>query len=883
MTQSSEPTGSEFSDVESFGPGTDIWAILSRSAVQRDAINVDFPEGASWANTEAPTAERVRALIAEMTLDEKTSLLYGAGLRMSGRDIWQVFVHGIDRLGVPDFTQADSPAAPLLGAQKATRIPSEVALGATFDTETVKAAAGVIAAEFRALGYAVIHAPTMDVTRDPRHGRSHENFGEDPKLNATMGAAYVDAVQATGIMADLKHVGLNTVETDRLEVDCHIDERPLHQIYLAPFRDVIRTSSPAMLMTCYAQINGEHFHNDPSLMRGIVREEWGFEGIVRTDAGAHRTVESLTYGLDQEFRDEDKFGAVLRTEIAEGRISEDYVNAAITRILTTMADYGMLDSPPERTGIESLDEHSAIVQEAAARAIVLLKNDGVLPLDASSTATIAVIGAAASDDQIAGGPFAALEGCDTVLGALTSAIPDATISTAVGHDPLVLTDMIPGLPAVPRHMFRNADGSPSITEVSFDASGAEVKRRETDRIDQIGMSFGTPLDAEPSSLAAQTATVVQWRGTITIDTAGTYRFDATTSGSVSISIDGRTFLEKAEGPRLSSVDGSIDLEPGVYDIHADFAVSSLDSLGFMSHTPQSFKVGLERTDATRGTGEAEAVAAAASADLAIVVVRDAASEGLDRDSLALPAGQDQLIERVAAANKNTIVVLCTSSAILTPWRDDVAGVIEAWYGGSRGGAAVAQVLTGATAPAGRLPVTFPQSDADLPAAAPEQFPGVDKVSKFTEGLRVGYRHYLADGGPAPAFPFGFGLSYTTFEFGDVVVGGSDIAATDLEAVPLDDAVVTVSVKVTNTGDRAGRAVPQVYLEFPTVAEEPAPSLAAFDGVELDAGQSAVVSLPVPARAFQIHSGGWTFVPGSFTLHVGTSSADLNAAIGFEVR
>jgi beta-glucosidase len=334
------------------------------------------------------------------------------------------------------------------------------------------------------------------------------------------------------------------------------------------------------------------------------------------------------------------------------------------------------------------------------------------------------------------------------------------------------------------------------------------------------------------------------------------------------------------GTDLALVAGEVKLAEGSHAVHVEYAVSGAAG--------PELKLGWKPPSHAMDVNIRAAADAASRADVAIVVVRDLESESVDRPSLTLPNDQDRLVEAVARANRRTIVVLTTGSAVTMPWKRHVPTVLEAWYGGTRGGTALARVLFGDVSPSGRLPISFPRSDADLSTYAPEQFPGVNQVQRFTEGLRTGYRHFNAPGAPTAEYPFGFGLSYTTFAYSALDLdrtefkaasAGSDGTLKGLQGV-------TATFTVTNTGRRTGAVVPQLYVEYPRAADEPAALLKGYDKLQLRPGESRRVSITLDQRAFSVFdakAGKWVVVPGAYRLAIGDSSVEAALSSTVQVR
>ncbi|PRB09087.1 beta-glucosidase [Microbacterium sp. MYb64] len=860
----------------------EILAALFATSETRSASPAPVPTGARWGDRSLPHAERASALLEALTLEEKSALLYGRGLKLSPeRNVWQAWVKGNDRLGIPDVTQGDSPASALVGPPHVTQIPSEHSLGASFDQGSTRRAARVLAAQVRRLGYGVWHAPTLDITRDPRHGRVHENFGEDGYLVSLAGEAYARGFDDERVVPDLKHFGMNAVETDRLTTDYVIDTDRLIGHYLAPFRSVLANTRISMIMTAYAKVNGVHVNDLPDYF-DLLRKDWGFEGIVRNDAMAVHSLASLSHGMDQEFRDEEFFGSVLLSEIAAGRFDEADVDAAVLRILTTMLRTGLFDDAPvptEWTG--PTEEETAAVRDAAARGVVLLENRGaLLPLDPSAAPRIAVFGPAAIDDAIAGGPTRPILDRDTFLDALRSGMPGAVIEHAPALGPVALTDAFPGFAELPIGAFTH-DGVEGLRVTFFDDAGEELETRGG-----AGLSLQTANWAfggvSPGISPVRGTVRARWVGTWASE-AGDHVFDVVTGGTLTLRIDGDVVLQHdGRGYQSERSEAAVTMAAGEHLVEAEYLLPDPRQGAFVESSAGAVKIGVMDPSGAIPTALREVASRAAAADLAIVVVRDIASEGFDRLTLRLPGRQDELISAVAAANPRTVVVLETASAVLTPWRESIGALVQGWYGGSRGNAAIVDVLTGEKDASGRLPVTFPARDEDLPTFAAIRFPGVDKVIRMDED-ETGYRFFSRSASPDVAYPFGYGLSYASVEIGDLSAPASVIIPVGAADSGARTDRVPVTVTVRNTGGRAGTVVPQLYVTSP--GSETA-QLKAFASVDLEPGEQRVVDLSIAWADLAVFRGGaWSIPEGTHLFRVGAHAEDdlMRAEVEVVVR
>ncbi|MDQ7903690.1 glycoside hydrolase family 3 C-terminal domain-containing protein [Phytohabitans sp. ZYX-F-186] len=830
-----------------------------------------------WLDTSLSPEIRAYLLVNQMTLEEKSGVLYGYGTRVVGDQTWQVYVKGIERLGVPDMVQGDSPVGIYQGTNAATQMPASVALGATFSRTDAYTYGDVLGAEFRATGYGVLHGPNVDVQRDPRHGRAFETYGEDPYLTGALATEYVKGAQSNDIIADAKHYAVNTQETNRQTVDVNIDKRTLHELYLAPFQNVVQDGDIGMIMCAYNKINTVYACDNEYLMQDVLRDRWGFDGIVRTDAGAAHQMESLLIGLDQEFRSVSQFGQKLIDAVRAGTIAESAVDDTVRRIFRTMIEYGIFDNPPQRTGAD-LPTSAQKAQQLAESSAVLLRNERkTLPFDAATTDRIAVIGTNVDDTLTGGGPSnPAPQGKDTILQAVKDRVPGATVDYQPGVDPVYSIAMLSGYPQIPSGALAAADGARGATATYTRADGSQIATRTDACLCSAPASsfLGTILGQQ--AMPSGTAGAV-WTSRLTADKAGTYGFDVAAAGTAKLYLDGKLVID-ATNTTAAPKAASLHLRKGAHDIKVEFTPSSASA---------QLKVGWKAPAGAQDANIAAAVEAARKADVAVVSVRDVESEGSDRPSLTLPNDQDRLIAAVTAANPRTVVVVNTGAAITMPWNGDVGAILQAWYGGTRGGAAIARLLFGDVNPSGRLPVSFPKKESHLPTYTVEQFPGVNLVATYSEGLSTGYRYYNAPKTPDALYPFGYGLSYTKFNYANLKI---DRTAFQAGTAGADGTLrgqygLTATFKVKNTGKVAGSVVPQIYVEYPKAAGEPAPLLKGFEKVELAPGESKTVTIPLDQRAFSVYDGQadtWTVPTGNYKLHVGDSSTDYRLSTTVKV-
>jgi len=825
------------------------------------------PGQAGAGTTANVTADRDAAtLIAGLPVLDKVLLLTGA-------DSWRT--QGADALGLRPMITSDGPAGVrgvvLDERQPSSSLPCPSALGATWDTALVGELAAALGAEARAKGVDVLLAPTINLMRTPLGGRGFECFSEDPVLTARLGVAFVRGVQSAGVAATVKHFVGNDSETQRWTYDARIAEHVLRELYLAPFEACVREAGAALVMAAYNKVNGVPMTEHAQLLRDVLKDEWGFDGVVTSDWHAARsTAATALAALDLAMPGPDgPWGVQLAQAVADGAVTPDVLDDKVLRLLRLADRVGAVsprgdDLAPDP--VPSLVD-PGLLRRAVIASLVLLRNEGqALPIDPATVSRVAVIGPNAVYPAIHGGGSAVVSpaAVSTPAAALSEALAgQAEVTVAPGGQTWV---MVPEPP--PGSLRDPGTGQPGLHLEFRDGQGellAAEHRNSTALTwwDQVppGIGWGEP-------------------GTITLDAwyrpdqGGPHIVGAAGVGHLTVTVDGVAVADAATAvpddpveamARPGEIRAAVLLEAG-----RDARIGLVFRPAANGEGPLSVRVGLVAATHEDDLMD-EAEQAAREADAAVVVVGSAVmteSEGFDRSTLALPGRQDELVRRVAAVNPRTVVVVNAGMPVLLPWADQVAAVIYAWLPGQAMGEAVADVLLGRAEPGGRLPVTLPAREADCPVlhAVPR-----DGRIDYDEGLLIGYRGYDA-GQSAPQFAFGHGLGYSTWSYESVRADQADPAAGQ-------DLVLTVTVR--NTGDRPGRETVQAYLaEPPGDPGRPVRALAAFGTVAAAPGERAEVTLRVPARAFARwrEGQGWFWPPGQFTVHVGRSSRDLPLSV-----
>jgi beta-glucosidase len=856
---------------------------------------------------------RVDKLLSQMTLEEKMALIRGASEDPATNQGQAGYLRGMPRLGIPPIRMSDGPPGVL------TRLPSQaetatMGLAATFSVKDAEDNGAVIGREAKSLGIDVVLEPFINIDRDITFERGYNTYGEDPVLTGVIGAGLIRGIQGQGVMSQAKHYV--AYDTDASNV--RVDNQALHEIYVAPFIDAVN-AGVSSIMCSYNKVNGTYACGNSDTLIKILRDEVGFKGFVTSDWGATHAASFINHGLDMEMPGpgpkDSPLGALIfsffTTEQPEppakkkaavdlmeefeggplpeeprrepshsdfgtakdpkinfwnllrsGELKEKTITKAAGHVLYEIDKFGYLDHPPShQIQPHETEANARMIEKTGEDAAVLLKNEGnILPLKTADLASLAMIGPGAGQVVAIGtagerslgwpwrqiGPYPALK----------EFAPDAKITYAVEDD-------MTGAP-IPASAFSHA-GQPGLLRT--DEAGAT----HVDQLLDFTKKSGSPLPANSKAT---------WTGTLTVPSTGSYWiYLQLLSAAGNVSIDGKR-VAGANGMRggvhgdtvLGGKDGLMPTTDGLDNLRTAVHLTAgahtvrVTVEGDTSNDPEQVRLAW-MTPAQRREDHQAAIAAAKAARTVVVF---AWTRG--RPDFVLPGGQNKLIEEIASVNPNTIVVLNVSQPVALPWLDRVKAVLQMWWPGDEGGWATANILLGKTSPAGRLPFTWGKRLEDYAATDPSHpersSRGVKGVTTFSEGVHVGYRWFDKQK-IAPLFPFGYGLSYTTFAY------------SELKTVPASDGGLDVSFQLKNTGSVASDEVPQVYLGAPTQRPEGADfavhALAAFDRVHLDAGQPQSVTLHLPLRSLQYWStaeGKWVKATGSRDVMVGGSSRDL---------
>jgi beta-glucosidase len=794
---------------------------------------------------------RAEAILARMTLEEKIDLLGGVD---------GFFVRDVPRLGLPRLKMADGP----LGVRNygpATAMAGGVSLAATWNPQLAERVGTEIGRDARAKGVHFLLGPGVNIYRAPTNGRNFEYFGEDPFLASRTAVGYIRGVQSQGVSATVKHYLGNNSEFDRHNTDSIIDERTMHEIYMPTFEAAVREAHVGAIMDSYNLVNGEHASQNHHTLTDVAKGEWNFDGLIMSDWFAtYDGVASTNGGQDLEMPGGFHMNRqTLLPAVQQGKVSQATIDDHVRRILRTAIRFGWLDRDQTDASVPRFNQQGRqVALQAAREGMVLLKNDGnLLPLNKAKTKSILVVGPDAYPAVPVGGgsagvqPFVAvsfLEGISNRFGPSVNVLYHRGIpSTSEMAEATNFTTAA-------------SNGQPGLTAEYFkteEMQGAPAAKRNEQHV-----NYGPGARASfPEGTTAE-----RWTGYYTPTAAGTYDFFVQSTGEdggyYRLRVDDKLVLDDWTVARALTGYATLQLDAAPHKV-------VLEQHGRSGWLGGKVRFGIVRRGAAV---DAEAKRMAASADAVVVCAGfgpETESEGADR-TFGLPPGQDELIQEMAAANRNTVVVVTSGGGVDTNgWLDRVPALIEAWYPGQEGGTALAEILSGDVNPSGRLPVTFERRWEDNPVHD-SYYPadGTRRV-EYKEGVFVGYRGYEKNN-TKPLFPFGYGLSYTTFKYSNLTVRPAANTSTG--------ALYEVSFDVKNTGSREGADVAQVYVgDTHSRVPRPAKELKGFSKVTLRPGESRRVTVTLDRRSFSYYdadSKQWRADPGDFDILVGRASDQI---------
>ncbi len=843
--------------------------------------------------------DAIERALRKLDLPAKVRLLTGA-------NFWAT--HPLPEIGLRAMVVSDGPQGVKGGSfshdETTTSLPSPTSIAASWDEDLVHGLGELLAGEARAKGVDVLLGPTINLHRSPVGGRHFEQFSEDPLLTGRVAAAYIRGLQSRGVGGCPKHYVCNDSENERQSYRVDVDERPLRELYMAPFERTVREAEAWTVMAAYSGVGDHRMTESPLLADPLKATEgemaeaggWGFDGVVVSDWYAvHSTVESARAGLDLIMPGpESDWGPRLVEAVRRGDVDEDAVDEKVRRLLRLAARVGALEGVPPATPLATKlppDRTAALVRRASAAGTVLLRNDGLLPLDLEGGAgrgagrpgsaairRIALLGPNAATEPEQGGGSANLrpDYAVTPLEGLRAALPG---DVEILWNPA--ERIRPGMQQIARSEVRlpaaagPRAGEPGILVRVCEPGpgplagelGPEVARdvRPDGRLTWAGDARFTGKK------------VLEFSAAISSEVGGRHRIGFALRGETAIWVDGRLVQQGGEIPRTDDID-ALWHNPPFVAAEVDMVAGKAVDFVFRWHKPYDLpsafiNFSMEKPALTFEEVAAEDERLARQADAVVLTLGTThldEAEGGDRTSLELPRRQDELARRVIAANPRTIVVVSTGAPVLMPWRDETAALLLTWFPGQEGGNALADVLLGRVEPGGRLPTTWPVRTEDVPVL--DTHP-VNGILHYTEGLHVGYRAWLRSG-RQPAFPFGHGLGYTSWKYLSAESTGTPSAP-------------AVRVRLRNTGPRHGREVVQLYLSRPDSAvERPALWLAGYAPATADPGHEVEVTIPIDSWALRhwdtgVHA--WAAEPGAFHVSVGRSLADLRLEAVVNVR
>lgn len=802
--------------------------------------------------------------LAQLTREEKCRLLAGASS-------WRM--NSIPRLGIPQIKMSDGPNGVRGESHGASRtpglsLPTSIVIGASWDIDLAHRLGVLLGREARRKAVHVVLAPTVNLHRTPIGGRTFECLSEDPELSARLATAIVTGVQSQQVAVTVKHFAGNDTEVDRMTVDARIDETTLREFYLRPFESTVIDAGAWGVMSSYNKLNGAHAANNRELLHEILRVDWGFDGFVVSDwFGSHDTVESIRAGLDVPMPGPSTiYGKRLLRAIDEGRVTDEEVDARVATVLR-LIERTRADERPASSLEQTVDdaEERAVIRSGAAAGTVLVRNvRNTLPLDSRSIRSMAVVGPNASVTRTQGGGSSSLQAIETcsILDGLRERFGSDVVTWRRG------TSIDKLAPIVEAGQLRTPDGKVGWHVEYYDKDDVSGSPRRTDVTLRSALTY---FGAAPQGVDPYDFTIVV-SGDFVPETDGNHDVSLVITGMGSLRVNGELLVDDPLGtlPRSREYFGfgseeQVHAVPMRRGVPVRFEAQMRTRAGF-----SALRIGVRAPEDPNELDEA--VAVARDSDVAIVVVGtndEWETEGHDRDTIALPGQQDELVSRVAAANPRTIVVVNAGAPVAMPWIDDVQAVLIGFFGGMEMGRAIADVISGDVDPGGRLPVAYPKRLEDSPAM--RDYAPLDGTQTYTEGEWFGWRGQ-ARAGVEPLIPFGHGLSY-----GEALWGSARIS-TD-PAWPR----CTVTVPVSCVSARATTVVVQCYVR--RAGDPNPPRFAGWAKAELPASSFRELEVNVPWTAFRRWNSStrsWHVAAGEWEVQVAASSLDVREKFIVEI-
>lgn len=816
--------------------------------------------------------DKIEILLKQMTLEEKVSMLAGA-------DAWKTV--GIDRLGIPSITMQDGPNGVRIAIQEIKDktsfcFPVGICLSSTWNVDLVFKIGESIAEEALHRGMDIILGPNVNIIRSPLNGRNFETYSEDPYHTSRIGVAFIKGVQSRNIGTSIKHYVCNNSEFQRMSISSEVRERALREIYLPAFKAAVEEADPWTVMASYNKINGIFATENYYLLNEILKEEWGYKGFVVSDwTAVHSTVPVGKVGMDLEMPGPAKFlDEKLVKAVKNGEVSQEAIDDKVRRILRIIYKSGSFDNKkiPSDKPLNN-PEHAKIAREAATEGMVLLKNQNkILPIDPKRLKKIAIIGPSASIARIQGGgsahvnPYYKISPLEGIKNKLKNVNPSAEIIFEQG------CRLSEELEVLDSQFLLSSDGKTKggLTIEFFnnlDLHGVPVVKKIMTTMQFRYTKFPSEIDISNMSF--------RMSGKLIAPETGIYKFGLISLGFSRLFINGKSvdnWTNQIPGKRYKGLLSQEKIE----EFHLEAGKEYNIKVEFQSRHPRngSLKIGCEvpiKPDPLE-----RAIKAASNADYVVVCVglsSNLESEGFDRPHMSLPEFQNELIKKVTIANENTIVLLNTGAPIdMRDWIDSVKGVIQIWYPGQECGNAIADIIFGDVNPSGKLPETFPMKLEDNPAYI--NYPGENGKVYYGEDIFVGYRYYdtkMID----PLFPFGFGLSYTEFEYSALKISSPEIN---------EDDDLNISVDIKNVGMMEGKEVIQLYIrdEISSLVR-PVKELKGFKKVNLKPGEKKTIDFKINKQHLSFYDPvkkKWIAEPGVFIIKVGSSSRDIHLKSSF---
>ncbi len=813
--------------------------------------------------TDDPLEDKVNKLLAQMSLEEKVAQLSGDGKSTPPNE----------RLGIPGLHASDGPFG-AHGWGPVTAFPSGVCLASAWNADLMQEVGRVIGNEANTKGINLLLGPCVNMARHPLGGRNFESYGEDPFLAGKLAAAYVNGVQSEKVAACIKHYAVNNQEWYRHFYSAEVDERTLREIYLPAFEMAVKEADVWSVMTSYNKINGTYAGEHKYLVNDILKNEWGFRGITIPDwTGAHNTVNSANAGLDVIVYDSDLYRQPLVEAVKDGSVGEQVLDELVRRTLRVKYLTGSFDLAGKASSFQVMPAHQELARQAAREGIVLLKNEkALLPLEREQVKKIAVIGPNAAELRYGGGGSSFCGEPTSLMSPLEAirqwaAGEEIEVTYAEGVSMVTSCDPVRPVHLLPSNTTQGDQGLWGEYFNNRHLEGEPVFQRLDSMVD-FKWGVGPPIflndtqkerneEKDEDERLNQDNFSVRWTGFIQPPKTGPYSFVVATDDGIRVYLDDQLVIDNWWSHDVEYQYSIQNLVAGrKYKLKLEYYEEiggARMSFGWQYHDPADLE---------------QAVTLAKEADVVVACVGLSKlweAEAYDRVSMDLPSIQNELVDRVQAVNGNTVVVLNTSGSITyTPWMGKVKGLLQAWYPGQGGSEALADILFGRYNPSAKLPVTMIKDKQDYPPA----FDGYQDPSlevNFSEGVFMGYRYHDQQGADV-LFPFGYGLSYTTFHY-----EGIEIEKTG----PFN---YQVKVTVENTGQRPGQEIIQLYIsDKVSSVKRPVKELKAFGKVDLQPGEKKEVALALDRRSFayyDVQTKDWKVEPGEFEVLIGASSKDI---------